>query len=392
MKMSITLLGSKNSFLYPWWKPVIFIDVLLVFETVLQQYIPSISKIPGANYFNLATENNLGVWWSSICLLTFGLLSYELFSTNKDGTRTAWLALSFLFIGLSWDEIGSLHERVGGWSNLMPYALVCIVLCIYSLSKLLAVKSSRKSAYIIIAACILFFSVALQEYLEHALTWPFWLSGIRVGIEEGTELLGILLCLAALVHERKKHLKTNSLLAIIPNPCLMNHFMALLFSGLLVHLGFSLYSLGLSDLSQRGNPAICYPTSLFYVLFAISLWKALNEGQTHPRIWNLAAIEFIFVSAGIVFNPFGIFSNFYFVYGFQIGLIILLAWLTDKEKYRNYVVVFTSLVYILAMSYYTQSPLVESSFPGVFTFLTAVILLNSEEIQIPTLLPRELKV
>lgn len=391
--MSSTLFNDKNRFINPWWKPVIAIDIFLVFMTVIQKYIPSLSKIPGVNYFSLASENNLGVWWSSICLLTFALLSYELFCTEKDKTRTAWLALSILFVGLSWDEIGSLHERVGGWSDLLPYALVCVALCIYSLTKLLATKSSRQSAYLILGAFLLFFSVALQEYLEHAFIWPFWLSGIRVGVEEGTELFALVLCLAALVRQRQKRLKSNSLLAIIPNPFLMKHLIVILFSGMVLHLGASLYALELSDLGQRGNPAICYPTSLFYLLFATCLWKVQNREQSNPTIWTVAALEFIFVSAGIVFNPFGLFSNFYVVYSAQTLLIVLLVWLTDEGKSRNYLIltVFTSLAYILAISYYTQNQLVQYSFPGVFTFLTAVILCSSD-IRIRPTPARELKI
>jgi hypothetical protein len=37
---------------------------------------------------------------------------------------------------------------------------------------------------------IIFGSVAFQEYLEFTLKWPWWGQGRRVGIEEGTELLG----------------------------------------------------------------------------------------------------------------------------------------------------------------------------------------------------------
>lgn len=386
--MPTTLLNKNSSLLNTWWKPVIIIDILLVFETVLQTYIPQISRLPVLSYFNLAGENSLGVWWSGICLLTIALLSYELFSTKKDGTKLAWLALSVLFTGLSWDEIGSLHERVGGWSQLVPYAIVCIALCGYSLFKLLSVKSSQKSAYLIIAACLLLCSVALQEYLEHAFAWPFWLSGIRVGIEEGTELLGTFICLSALVHERKKFLNTNSFLVIVPNPFAMNYLIPLLFAGLLFHLGLSLYSLELPDLGLRGNPAICYPTSLFYVLFSISSWKALSEKQIHLRVWNFAALVFICWSAGIVFNFLGIFANSYFVYGCQTAFMIVLAWLTDEENYRSYIIVFTSLAYILAISYYTQNTLVELSFPGVFTFLMAAILFKTE-IQPPGLLTQD---
>ena len=186
----------------PWWKWIIVIDLALITITAL---IKLDINLPGFVYFDLGNEMNFAVWWSTITLFLTGVLSYELFCSKKDGTKTAWLAISILFCALSWDEIGSLHERAfqGSWSNYIPYAIAAVSLLIYALIKLSAKTQTRKSALLILVAFILFGSVALQEYIEHAINWTGWLIGVRVGVEEGTELLGTLLSLTAVIIQRE---------------------------------------------------------------------------------------------------------------------------------------------------------------------------------------------
>jgi hypothetical protein len=78
--------------------------------------------------FHLATENVVAAWYSSMLLLTVGLAAALAFALEKgtapffpsrgqsaDGHLFSygWLALAAAFAGLSLDELGSLHERLG---------------------------------------------------------------------------------------------------------------------------------------------------------------------------------------------------------------------------------------------------------------------------------------
>ena len=146
-----------------WWKWIIAMDLMLVIYASLYRYTP---YFPGKYYFNLAYEMNFAVWWSGICLLTASLLSYECYCARKDETKISWLIISILLIALSLDEIGSLHEDIlfqGSWFNYIPYALVGSILLIYSCTKLILNRNTRKSGLLIVSAFVLFGSVVFRR-------------------------------------------------------------------------------------------------------------------------------------------------------------------------------------------------------------------------------------
>ena len=187
-----------------WWKIYVVISTLLVINTTLYVYVPEFpQKWRIMRPFTLAAENNLAVWWSGISLFCAGLLAYELFSTSHRKLRLAWFALSLLFLGLASDELGSFHERIGSWGNL-AFGAIVVALLIFSLRQLFLSSETKKSAQFIAAGFLAFGLTAVQEEIEHSIDWPFWLQGVRVGIEEGTELVGIFLLLWGLFGQQIK--------------------------------------------------------------------------------------------------------------------------------------------------------------------------------------------
>ncbi len=105
---------TKKLRLIPWWVWIVAVDLVLVFITIIKHNLPD-SLWGIYHHFDLGREMNMAAWWSGICLVALAFLAYELYSTNKDRTRVAWLILSLILFGLSLDEIGSLHERVESW-------------------------------------------------------------------------------------------------------------------------------------------------------------------------------------------------------------------------------------------------------------------------------------
>ncbi len=71
--------------------------------------------------FNIGVENTIATWYASMIFMQIGLILLIIFLYKKKSTMSpaqrktvwGWLILSIFFIGLSADELGSIHERVG---------------------------------------------------------------------------------------------------------------------------------------------------------------------------------------------------------------------------------------------------------------------------------------
>jgi len=322
------LFPSKNSKgLVSWWHVVLAIDFFLILVTVTGSYW---GYFPAKKFifapFNLATEMNFAVWWSGITLACVGLLAYELYTLADQKTKYGWLVLSILLVGLSLDEVGSLHERVGEWLKILPYGVVCSLMFIYSVYILTRNPYTKKSGLLIISAFALYGGVAGQEYVEHLVNWPEWAKGIRTGVEEGTELLATFLLLCSVVPHR--NLQRNSLRAIIPRPQLMPYLQQLLLIGLFLSFVSTFVFPGLLDYrGTRGQPLVGYPMLLFFVLFCKCFWMSL-ETTKQQWYWTSLALVFISCSATIVSNPEAK-SITYFLY---VSLLFIITIFLLKHK------------------------------------------------------------
>ena len=119
----------------PWWHFIVAINLFFIVITTANHYLPRFPQRSRIIFpFSLASEMNIAAWWSGICLFTLSFIAYEFFCTKKDGSQKAWISLSLLLLGLSFDEIGSVHERIGFRSDLLLIGIGCITLLTYSLS------------------------------------------------------------------------------------------------------------------------------------------------------------------------------------------------------------------------------------------------------------------
>jgi hypothetical protein len=192
--------------------------------------------------FNLATENVLATWYSSMLLLLISVMAVLCFVADRSFPRSdkfrysnlGWLLLSVLFAGLSLDELGSLHERIGmltilnpfgdyalGWIDLfaLPIAFVAFFMLAFGW---IHIRRSRGAFVFLIVGITLFLSIPLQERIEMIL-WnsapggkQAWLRPIHhILLEEGAELFGSLCFLNTmaiyLISVIKRHARlTNS--------------------------------------------------------------------------------------------------------------------------------------------------------------------------------------
>jgi hypothetical protein len=201
----------------PWFYAFLLISFFLCFVTLFAGELPRFLII-----FNLRNENNLAALFSGMFLLTVALQAFDGSEVNRASAppvANAWLVLSLVLLALSFDEIGSLHEQLnpfmkqfdfwGDWSawwTLAPIGLFLIGVVTYAFITLFRVPGQRRTVILICIGFALLASVALQEYIEQNLDWTanralrIFKARLRPTVEEGTELLGMLVLLWATLH------------------------------------------------------------------------------------------------------------------------------------------------------------------------------------------------
>lgn len=279
----------------PWWAWIVTVNVVLVLATIAWGYLGNGSTeltapLVPLGELTLSNEMNVSVWWAGICLLVTGLICYELYST---GRGLYWLPVAPVFVGLSFDEIGSIHERAS-WYLTRPQVLLLLLaggLCLVpAIWKLLSVRSTRTSAVLLLTGFLLMASAAVHEYIEVQIGVPQWLVGLRLGVEEGSELFGTLLCLLAVVRERGPATGKTGWLPVIPNPFRMLWIRWLLTAAALGQVVIAVMTVMFVDVSSRGNPAIYTPSAMFFILFSACLWCASSRRDRGGGIWYVLSI------------------------------------------------------------------------------------------------------
>lgn len=161
--------------------------------------------------FDLTAENAFAPWFSSMVLLLVAVAAIACFATageHRPGwTRFGWLILGAGFAALSLDELGGLHERLvlpeGRWGQLLWYAPVMLVMPAYMLlfgwDQL---RIDRTAFALLLVGVMCLATIPLQEDVEvmaFRSAGPGWERPIYLMLlEEGTELFGMMLILAAL--------------------------------------------------------------------------------------------------------------------------------------------------------------------------------------------------
>ena len=232
--------------------------------------------------FSLRSENNFGAWWSGILLFLPALLAIDAAMAERANPARArgWYVLSAIFLALSADEIGSIHERVGndGWLYLLPFGIVFLGLAVYALYVIGKDPDTRRIAFGIAVGFALFGMVAVQEFVEHKVTWPQRLIGIRAVTEEGTELLAMILLLEVFVRRvRKRVIEETG--GPYPSLDVLTRGRSLIPAGVIVLTPLVAYVSARFTDKTRGHPA----DWLAAVLFCACALLACRPGLVHER-------------------------------------------------------------------------------------------------------------
>jgi hypothetical protein len=298
---------QESLFSCSWYSVIWSINGFFILITVLFAHIPhrgqGLTKALGL--FTLQYERNLATYWEAWCLLLVAILAFEHFSRSEKGAiyeRQAWMGLAILAAGLSLDELGGLHERSDfvfsswGVDGLIPIAVPALVILLFTLHAMSRL-SNRHFFWLTFAACIVLGSVVLQENLEHALKWPWWAKGLRFGVEEGTELLGIFLLLCAVVSPKDSLGKSKSITHLAPRAeTLIRLRPAIVVVALLSFIPLAiLHEITLPIRKSKGVPTIWLPSMLLNLTFMVS-WACVQAGEAYRKRFLFASLLALFFS------------------------------------------------------------------------------------------------
>jgi hypothetical protein len=258
--------------------------------------------------FKLTYENNFAAWWSGILLLLTSLHAFDGYALSQQaqsGSKRGWAVIALILMILSADEIGSFHERAGnifplgsGWLSLLPFAVLLMSLLIYALFSLWKNGESPKRILLIVIGFSLFLTVALQEFLEHRVTWEQWMRPIRGSVEEGTELLGMLILMKVCLPNTQglfgNRFKNEPTFDLIQSKRQFIKASALIVAPFLIYI-----TAVLPD-QNRGHPADWLAAALFLFAALSTAMRFLKYGLKIQPIEVMIVLLCFFASAAVV--------------------------------------------------------------------------------------------
>jgi len=207
----------------------------------------------------------------------------------------AWLTLSILAATLSFDEIGSLHERLPDWWSVLPFALVFAAMFSYATFVLIRSEEHRKQGLLVGGAFLLLSSIALQEEIQFRVDWPWFLIGIRAVVEEGTELLATILLVRASIGNTRGILSAGTISHWPVFEATSSLRVILLTGGIVAAPVLAYLTANLeAGLYENGVPTD-WPTAALFLLAAVgALRHFLTSGDSPGRCgWALASLGVI---------------------------------------------------------------------------------------------------
>jgi hypothetical protein len=272
------------------------------------------------NQLNLASEDVVAAWFSSMLLAGIAWLAIICFLRDgqakpRSRLRFGWVVIALGFVALSFDELGSAHERLQlpdtRIGTLIWYAPILAILPAYML--LFAwFRMRRKMLSVVLIACgaALFASVPLQEYVEvgtKAVAGAGWQRPIGdVLLEEGAELAGMLCFLVAFAIYALEHGETappaqpiRMELSPRPTAAVCAALLAVAIAGL-----YLAPRLLIAD-GKSGTPQNWFPAALAF-LAALMMWHIGSRRIDGRRIASVAiAVASLVVSAYVGGNLHG---------------------------------------------------------------------------------------
>lgn len=201
-------LNSSQRLIVLWYWMAVVVSVIFILALPIRWYFPQFApNIIGK--MQLTVENNLAAWWSGVLLFMLAVHAYDAYVALRERApkaARAWAILAGILLFFSADEIGSMHERLGllgeylgisTWGLVLPLGGLIGSFLLYALYSLWQDSGeSKRHVLPLVIGFGLLGSVVIQEYYELAVDWGTGASvWIRATIEEGSELLGMVVLL-----------------------------------------------------------------------------------------------------------------------------------------------------------------------------------------------------
>jgi hypothetical protein len=208
------------------------------------QYIGIGQEFFVLSLFDVGEENNLPTWYSSIQLqLSSVLLATIAIAKRKRGDRYTlhWAVLSFVFLGLSLDEVVTLHEEASGkgssfahdllgldsgffYYSWVIYGTVFVLAFVLAYLPFLVHLPGETRRLFVLAGVLFVLGVLGAEMVSARMVSSYgiesWRSmgglpkiavGLMVSLEELLEMLGIVVFIYALLSYMSSHLTEATL-------------------------------------------------------------------------------------------------------------------------------------------------------------------------------------
>lgn len=268
--------------------------------------------------FSLANENNLATWYSSMLFLFVALTSLSCFLIQKQkNTKEApkflnygWLMFFLIFAALSYDEIASMHERIGNIHALNPFSdgppgwilILSLPIAIVAFLMLwfcwIQVKRAPRAVGFAVAGIFLFLTIPVQELVEtnawHSSANPdAWQRPVLLLlIEEGSELFGatfMFISTLIFAHSASNPGQKLSLSKKLRLKFHLNRSNSLRWvTSCLVLLGFIMISVETSTLlAAKGDIGVSrnwFPSALAFLITLLSFYKIKKFGASSRAI------------------------------------------------------------------------------------------------------------
>lgn len=300
---------TRSQAALPWWTWVVAIHVFFVWMLYIGIFEAGWSGSNRVKFapLSLAHENNIAVWWAGVGMLIPGLMFFAR-GLREDivvRDRVMWISLALVILGLSLDEVGSLHERVaiiGGWWALLPFGLIGSAAFAYGVARMLRTPGLRVTAILVLTSLLLFFTVAVLEHLESLRFFEAGMARMRLVVEEAIELTaGFLLILSAVLAFRRLDGIAFNRISITTPPRSLPWLDVLLFLALVGHAAAAMLLTPDVRTSGRGNPEVWYPMSVF-LLVAFHYLHVPSSLSDRPWVARLIALVFVVLSAAQMQN------------------------------------------------------------------------------------------
>lgn len=289
--------------------------------------------IASMTHLTYTYENNFGAWWSGMLLLIGSVHAfdgYKLWKAQRTRLAQGWAAMSLILLILSLDEIGSLHEWIGFflpgnvWLNILPFAVILLALFAFVFVTLWSNRDQRRALALLTLAIVCFAATAGQEYLEHYVEWEELervTRGTRAAFEEGTEITGMLLIIAASIPNTQGIFRRGRIVAspVLEAPFSWREYVlpvALVLSPILAFVSVKWLN------TDRGQP-VNWLSSTLFMLTALAALRPFLRPDARATFWH-----WVLAGSALLASAFSTGLNNMMPYALAgLSTVMALAWL-----------------------------------------------------------------